>query len=87
LELLLTYVVLSHSGDAVEVRETREIWHGETLWESTENRSERSGGTYETSVPFYLPDNLEKGRYKAVYLVETPHSRDVREAAFAVNGR
>jgi hypothetical protein len=84
-QLVLTYVVLTHAQVATDVREIREIWFKDRLWERMEVETERAGGTYRSVVPFRLPDNTERGTYRVVYIVQTPRSRDLREAAFVVN--
>ncbi len=85
-DVILTYLVLSHSDETVEVTETREVWFENVLLDSIQLRTERKGGTYRSRIPLYLPANMEKGKYKVVYIVQTRNSRDLREAAFTVNG-
>lgn len=85
IDLKVTYVVLTHSSEPTMVREIREIWYGENLWGSPEVQVERGGGTYESTIPLYLPDDLRPGTYKVRYIVRTPTSRDVREANFTVS--
>ncbi len=83
-QLVLTYVILTHAKTATNVREIREIWFKDRLWERMEVETERTGGTYRSVVPFHLPENTERGTYRVVYIVQTPRSRDLREAAFVV---
>lgn len=83
-QLVLTYVILTHAKSATDVREIREIWFKDKLWERMEVETERMGGTYRSAVPFHLPGNTEKGTYRVVYIVQTPRSRDLREAVFVV---
>ncbi len=83
-QLVLTYVILTHAKTATDVREIREIWFKDRLWERVEVETERMGGTYRSAVPFHLPANTESGSYRVVYIVQTPRSRDLREAAFVV---
>ncbi len=83
-QLILTYVILTHAKAATDVRETREIWFNDRMRERIEMEIARTGGTYRSAVPFRLPANAERGTYKVVYIVQTPHSRDLREAAFVV---
>ncbi len=83
-QLVLTYVILTHSRTAVDVREIREIWFKDALWERLEVETEKTGGTYRSVVPLRLPENSEKGTYKVVYIIQTAHSRDLREATFSV---
>lgn len=85
-DVILTYIVLSHSDEAVQVTETREVWFKNVMLESMQIQTERTGGTYRSSLQLYLPPNAEKGKYKVVFIVQTPYSRDLREAAFTVNG-
>jgi hypothetical protein len=84
IDLILTYVVLSHSDESVPVREIREVWLEDSLWKRIELQTERTGGSYRSTQSVRLPGNIEKGRYKAVYIVQTDYSRDLREAAFSV---
>lgn len=84
IDLKVAYVVLTHSSEPTLVRETREISYGENLWGSLEVQVERTGGTYESNIPLYLPDDLRPGTYKVRYIVQTPTSRDVRETNFTV---
>lgn len=83
-DLTVTYVVLTHSSEPTVVREIREIWYGGNLWGSPEVQVERTGGTYDSTIPLYLPDDLRPGTYKVRYIVQTPTSRDVRETNFTV---
>ncbi len=83
-QLVLTYVILTHAKVATGVREIREIWFKDRLCERMEVETERTGGTFRSVVPFHLPENTERGTYRVVYIVQTPRSRDLREAAFVV---
>jgi hypothetical protein len=86
IEAILTYVVLTHSRDRVQVLEVREVWVGGGLIGRSEAEVVRGGGTYQSKVSFLLPGGLKEGSCKVVYLVRTPHSRDLREARFTLDG-
>ncbi len=82
--LVLTYVILTHAEAATNVREIREVWLKDRLWERMEVETARTGGTYRSAVPFRLPENAARGSYRVVFIVQTPRSRDLRETAFVV---
>lgn len=84
LDTKLTYAVLTQSAGAVNVREVREIWRGETVIANPEITNDRRGGTYESNLPVFLPNDLAKGTYKVRYTVQTDFSKDTRETTFVV---
>ncbi|OPY75556.1 MAG: hypothetical protein A4E63_00293 [Syntrophorhabdus sp. PtaU1.Bin050] len=82
--VMLTYAVLTHSDKPVKITETLETRFKDKIWESSRIETERKGGTYRSSVPLYLPPHSEKGNYRVSCTVQTPYSRDLREAVFFV---
>lgn len=84
IDLNMTYAVLTQGNEMVSVRETREIWYGNSMWGNPETTISRQGGTYASGVPVFLPTNAQKGIYKVRYIVETGRSRDSRESEFTV---
>ncbi len=83
-DLNYTYAVLTNTQDAVSVRELREIYYGNDLWGNPEVKVDRTGGTYQSTIPISLPTDAKKGTYKVRYIVEAGSSKDSREATFIV---
>lgn len=84
LDMNLTYAVLTQTQDPVFVRETREIFSGDTLWGNPETTVERTGGTYVSTVPVFLPNDMKKGTYRIRFTIESSGARDTRETTFTV---
>jgi hypothetical protein len=83
-DLNCTYAVLTNSNEAVNVREAREIYYGDSLWGNPEVREDRQGGTYQSGIPIVLPGDAKKGTYKVRFIMEAGSSKDVRETSFTV---
>jgi surface antigen len=80
----LTYAVLTTSNEIVTVKETREIFYGSSLWGNPETSVDRQGGTYQSSIPIFLPNDMQRGTYKVRYTIQTATAKDTREASFTV---
>ncbi len=85
LDTRMTYAVLTQAAGTVTVRELREIWRGDTVVANPEITNNRPGGTYESNLPIFLPNDLAKGTYRVRYTVQTDNSKDTRETTFVVN--
>jgi len=85
LETFLTYAVLTPGRETINVREVREILYGSNLWGRPEVEVRREAGTYRSSLPILLPQDMKRGTYKVRFIVETKDSRDMREVAFTVD--
>ncbi len=83
-DLAFSYAVLTTSQEPVSVKETREIWYGNTLWSSPETTVERTGGTFESSVPIFIPNDAGAGKFKVRFIVQVGNTKDVRESSFTV---
>jgi hypothetical protein len=83
----INYMVFTHSRQPVLVREIREVWLEDAMRKRFENQVERKGGTFESTVALDITEDLEPGVYRAVCVVQTPHSRDLWETRFIVLGR
>jgi hypothetical protein len=83
-DLSFSYAVLTTGQNPVPITETREIWYGNSLWSSPEVQVERVGGTYQSSVPIFLPNDANLGTYRVRYIVRAGTAKDVRESSFTV---
>jgi hypothetical protein len=83
-DLSFSYAVLTTGPNPVAVKETREISYGGNPWSSPEVRVDRVGGTYQSSVPIFIPTDAKPGTYRVRFIAEAGQTRDVREAAFTV---
>ncbi len=84
-ELKSTYAVLSPTSNApVKVTEAYQIKHNNQLVGSPQLQISHDAGTYQSSVPLYLPKDAPKGTYNVVTTISTPNSQDSRETTFSV---
>lgn len=83
-DLDMTYAVLTTSEGIARVKEIREIWIGDNQFGNPETTVEHKGGTYQSNMPIFLPQDAQKGTYKVRYIVQTDYSKDTREASFTV---
>jgi hypothetical protein len=84
-EMSATYALLGvSSGETVEVIEKREITHQGELVGNPEVKVQKSGGTYESVVPLFLPDDARPGLYKVKTTISAANSSDTRESSFHV---
>lgn len=84
-ELKATYAVLHPDPNArIGIVETREIRKDGVLIGRPSTRVIRSGGTYTSVVPLFLPANAEPGRYVVITTIDGRVARDTRETTFVV---
>lgn len=83
-ELTYSYAVLTTSQGPVQIKEIREIYQGGTLWSSPEVQVERTGGTYQSSVPVVIPGDTKAGTYRVKFVAQAGTAKDAREATFVV---
>ncbi len=83
-DLSCSYAVLTTGQTPIQVKETREIWLGNTLWSSPEVQVDRVGGTYQSSVPIFLPNDIKPGTYRVRFIVQAGTTKDAKEASFTV---
>jgi len=86
IEIRIKYAVLTPQEDmTVLVHETREILFDEKLVGETAVDIEREGGTWRSSVPITLPQDVSPGIYRVVVSVQTPDGeQDAEEVTFRV---
>ncbi len=84
-DLTVTYAVLGVPEDGqIDLVEKREITHNNELVGNPEVTVARSGGTFTSKVPLYLPQDARPGLYKVKTTIQTPYASDVRESTFHV---
>ena len=83
-DLSLSDAVLTTSQSPVPIKETREIWFGNTLWSSPEAQVDRTGGTYQSSVPIFIPNDTKPGKYRVRFIVQAGTDKDTSESTFTV---
>ncbi len=83
-DLKVTYAVLEAADKDVNITESREIRIGNDLVGKPEVNVSRSGGTYSSTVPVFLPEDAKKGTYNVIATVQTQTAKDSREAFFKV---
>lgn len=83
-DLSFSYAVLTTGQNPVAITEVREISYGNAPWSSPEARVDRVGGTYQSTVPIFLPNDAKAGTYRVRFIVQTGTMKDVRESSFTV---
>lgn len=84
-DMKAVYAVLGGAQNSeTSVTETREIRYQGELLGKPEVNVMRRGGTYESTVPLFLPNNARRGSYKLMTIVQAGTSRDSREISFFV---
>ncbi|MCL1926624.1 MAG: hypothetical protein FWF95_05750 [Syntrophorhabdaceae bacterium] len=86
IEIRIKYAVLTPREDmTVLVRETRKILFEENQVGEATVSIEREGGTWRSSVPITLPQDVSPGTYRVVASVQTPDGeQDTEEVTFRV---
>jgi outer membrane lipoprotein SlyB len=83
--LRMTYAVLTPvSYEEISVTEIREITHNGQLVGNPEIRTDRTGGTYSTTIPINLPPDARRGEYQVRFFVESRHASDSTVVYFRV---
>jgi len=84
-DLTMTYAVLAPAGTTeFVVTEVREVRFGEQLIERPVIQVTRTGGTWASTVPVWLPAKARPGVYKVTAAIETAAAKDTRETTFTV---
>ncbi len=85
IDLNTTYAVIEPDPNAkVGIIETREIRHNGVLIGKPEVKVVRSGGTYTSTVPLFLPKDAKPGTYVVTTTVDSGLAKDARETSFFV---
>ncbi|OPY90889.1 MAG: putative outer membrane lipoprotein [Syntrophus sp. PtaU1.Bin208] len=84
-ELKMTYALLNDEKNSLlDVVETREIRQGSELVGNPEVRTQRSGGTFTSSIPLTLPSTAKKGLYIVTFKVQSGSISDEMQTSFTV---
>ncbi len=84
-ELQSTYAVLSPTASApVNLTETFEIRHAGELVGTPQTTVSHDAGTYQASLPLYLPADAKKGVYQVTTTVRGAGTSDTRITSFEV---
>lgn len=84
-DLKMTYAVLTPvSYEEINLTEIREVTYRGELVGNPEIRTDRTGGTYTTTVPLSLPRHAARGEYKVRFIVESHRTSDTVVAYFRV---
>lgn len=84
-DLKVTYAVLESAPDKeINITEIREIKTGAELVGKPEVNVSRSGGTYSSTIPVFLPSDAKKGTYSVITTVQSQTAKDSKETFFKV---
>ncbi len=84
-DLQATYAVLHPDPDArIGIIEIREIRRNGVLIGRPSVKVVRTGGTYTSVVPLFLPANARPGTYTVITTIDGGIARDTRETTFTV---
>ena len=84
-DLSATYAVLGvPSNRQVDLVEKREITHAGLVVGNPEVTVSRSGGTYTSTVPLFLPPDSKPGTYTVRTTIQAVNTSDTRETTFHV---
>jgi hypothetical protein len=84
IELKMTYALLGvGAGKEVNISEIREIrYEGEIFGKPQVNVSRT--GTYVSTIPVTLPNDVKRGKYNVITTVQSPYASDSKEASFQI---
>jgi len=84
-DLKVTYAVLESAPDKeINITEIREVKMGAELVGKPEVNVSRSGGTYSSTIPVFLPSDAKKGTYSVITTVQSQTAKDSKETFFKV---
>jgi uncharacterized protein YcfJ len=84
-DLKATYAILGvSSGSQIDLVEKREITNAGQIVGNPEVTVSRSGGTYTSTVPLFLPSDARPGMYTVRTTIQSANSSDTRESTFYV---
>lgn len=84
-KLGVTYALLDADPNInINVTEIRGITYQGELVGKPEAKVSRTGGTYYSTVPLYLPKDAKRGSYKVITTIQTANAQDSKETTFQV---
>jgi uncharacterized protein YcfJ len=84
-DLIATYAVLGvPSGSHIDLVEKREITNAGQIVGNPEVTVSRSGGTYTSTVPLFLPSDAKPGMYTVRTTIQAAYTSDTRDSTFYV---
>jgi len=84
-DLKATYAILGvSSGSQIDLVEKREITHAGQVVGNPEVTVSRSGGTYTSTVPLFMPSDAKPGMYTVRTTIQAANTSDSRESTFNV---
>lgn len=87
LEATIQYALLGTPARGVTVTETRSLRRGgEVIADLSSKQFTRTAGTWVSTLPFRVPNDLQPGQYTLVQTVRTAQSQVSRNIAFQVTG-
>ncbi len=82
----IQYALLGTQGNGAQVTESRVLRRGnQTIAELSNNTFTRSDGTWVSTMPFRVPENLEPGEYTIYQTVRTSQSQISGNATFTID--
>ncbi len=84
-EIQSTYALLNpDTSEELDITESVEIRHNGDLVGSPKTTLTHDAGTYESSVPLFLPDNAPEGTYEVTTTIRAAGASDSRMSTFEV---